>query len=733
MFFFCEYIKRDDISIDIALDVLRISSIYYNRFSVQTEVEYNNTFKKCINELVNSFPDNIELISEFESQCKIMHDINNSFFAATKCAGIWRKNTKKSHALILNLIMFCEMFLSSLSSLVVVNDPKKMKRIFPLFIVSENINIHAEPDIECFRVIDRAFDEVANYTGRIFSYLRTHGPLKLTSCVNKQTLLSMGGYLNEWNVFDSLSRVRDFFRLSSAVFTKLDNNIYSLEVDSFCLYRDYEIARNRLMMRASHLYSEVHEFSNKHFHLNSWVKDHMPSYLNSDGVFSSFHLSELENMSPDDLHEEYGNISLFNWVHAYQCLVELSKEEMSKRFSSTKPIPLQLDRWLIIKSRESWLSFFQRKGIAADAAKKLIDYFTFNSKSHDLNDCPFIPCMDGLCLMPALIANSSVTRSLMSLFGSKKISQASKGRFHEQQFIKRVRDAGIKASPIDAHANYQCDCVILLDDCLIFTELKSNGQPIYYGKYYQQVCNIVGDSSLIHDHNNKFMRSYFQQINRISEHYLNHLDVIIKEFELPSTWQPKGVYKLIVTTTMLGGKYHVDDTYVADKYALSSFFQRIPGVIYQTNENGKMAKNIIDGFECCEGEITIDKFIDYLSSLPSINAVRKNIKKLTYSVRFNEKLVHHPYYDSSAVSLAVTACQGADVASGAGAASDIAQAAGNIHSDFKRGFIRAEVVSYEHLVEQGSMNAAKEKGLVRSEGKDYVVQDGDVVLFRFNV
>ncbi|HCN4607449.1 TPA: hypothetical protein N6V66_000496 [Escherichia coli] len=644
--FFCEYIKRDDISIDIALDVLRISSIYYNRFSVQTEVEYNNTFKKCINELVNSFPDNIELISEFESQCKIMHDINNSFFAATKCAGIWRKNTKKSHALILNLIMFCEMFLSSLSSLVVVNAPKKMKRIFPLFIVSENINIHAEPDIEYFRVIDRAFDEVANYTGRIFSYLRTHGPLKLTSCANKQTLLSMGGYLNEWNVFDSLSRVRDFFRLSSAVFTKLDNNIYSLEVDSFCLYRDYEIARNRLMMRASHLYSEVHEFSNKHFHLNSWVKDHMPSYLNSDGIFSSFHLSELENMSPDDLHEEYGNISLFNWVHAYQCLVELSKEEMSKRFSSTKPIPLQLDRWLIIKSRESWLSFFQRKGIAADAAKKLIDYFTFNSKSHDLNDCPFIPCMDGLCLMPALIANSSVTRSLMSLFGSKKISQASKGRFHEQQFIKQVRDAGIKASPIDAHANYQCDCVILLDDCLIFTELKSNGQPIYYGKYYQQVCNIVGDSSLIHDHNNKFMRSYFQQINRISEHYLNHLDVIIKEFELPSTWQPKGVYKLIVTTTMLGGKYHVDDTYVADKYALSSFFQRKPGVIYQTNENGKMAKNIIDGFECCEGEITIDKFIDYLSSLPSINAVRKNIKKLTYSVRFNEKLVHHPYYDS---------------------------------------------------------------------------------------
>ena len=60
-------------------------------------------------------------------------------------------------------------------------------------------------------------------------------------------------------------------------------------------------------------------------------------------------------------------------------------------------------------------------------------------------------------------------------------------------------------------------------------------------------------------------------------------------------------------------------------------------------------------------------------------------------------------------------------------------AAGKIHSDFERGFIRAEVVAYNDLIACGSLNAAKEKGLVRSEGKEYVMQDGDVVLFRFNV
>jgi len=61
------------------------------------------------------------------------------------------------------------------------------------------------------------------------------------------------------------------------------------------------------------------------------------------------------------------------------------------------------------------------------------------------------------------------------------------------------------------------------------------------------------------------------------------------------------------------------------------------------------------------------------------------------------------------------------------------QAAGKIHTDFERGFIRAEVVAFDDLKACGSMNAAKEKGLVRSEGKEYVMKDGDVVLFRFNV
>ena len=61
------------------------------------------------------------------------------------------------------------------------------------------------------------------------------------------------------------------------------------------------------------------------------------------------------------------------------------------------------------------------------------------------------------------------------------------------------------------------------------------------------------------------------------------------------------------------------------------------------------------------------------------------------------------------------------------------QAAGVIHSDFERGFIRAETVSYDHLMEAGSMARSRELGYYRSEGKEYIVKDGDIMLFRFNV
>ena len=78
-------------------------------------------------------------------------------------------------------------------------------------------------------------------------------------------------------------------------------------------------------------------------------------------------------------------------------------------------------------------------------------------------------------------------------------------------------------------------------------------------------------------------------------------------------------------------------------------------------------------------------------------------------------------------------CSNGAILSPNGSNAKAPQAAGKIHTDFERGFIRAEIVPYETMLELGGYNQAKEHGKVRSEGKDYVMKDGDVVLFRFNV
>ncbi|MCX7594022.1 MAG: redox-regulated ATPase YchF [Fischerella sp.] len=118
-------------------------------------------------------------------------------------------------------------------------------------------------------------------------------------------------------------------------------------------------------------------------------------------------------------------------------------------------------------------------------------------------------------------------------------------------------------------------------------------------------------------------------------------------------------------------------------------------------------------------ELTEEERADFLASLGVKEGGLKSLIRATYTV-----LGLRTYFTSGEKETRAWTIKAGMVAP---------QAAGVIHSDFERGFIRAETVAYDDLVAAGSMAAAKEKGLVRSEGKDYVVKEGDVMLFRFNV
>ena len=118
-------------------------------------------------------------------------------------------------------------------------------------------------------------------------------------------------------------------------------------------------------------------------------------------------------------------------------------------------------------------------------------------------------------------------------------------------------------------------------------------------------------------------------------------------------------------------------------------------------------------------ELPEEEKLDYLASLGATEGGLKSLIKATY-----ELLGLRTYLTTGPQETRAWTIQ---------AGMKAAQAAGVIHTDFERGFIRAETVAFNDLVATGGMQAAKEKGLVRSEGKEYVVQEGDVLLFRFNV
>ncbi|ABG50601.1 GTP-binding protein YchF [Trichodesmium erythraeum IMS101] len=118
-------------------------------------------------------------------------------------------------------------------------------------------------------------------------------------------------------------------------------------------------------------------------------------------------------------------------------------------------------------------------------------------------------------------------------------------------------------------------------------------------------------------------------------------------------------------------------------------------------------------------ELPEEEITDYLKSLGVEEGGLKSLIKATY-----ELLGLHTYFTTGEKETKAWTIKAGTLAP---------QAAGVIHTDFERGFIRAETIAYKDLVTSGSMTTAKEKGLVRSEGKDYLVKEGDIMLFRFNV
>ncbi|MDE1480565.1 hypothetical protein KKJ01_20795 [Xenorhabdus bovienii] len=406
----------NEIDLEPALNVLKISALYYRRFSEQSEQDYTYYFGCCVYQLLQRFPSHSDRILQTEHDCQAIHQAYNNFFRRIRIMNKRHHKSTDGENKLNAFLIFSEINLSIISSLLKNIPSDRLASIFPLVVRMNGLPLSEDVTPDNIKSISMIFDQACSYTSNIFSQLCHISPLNLEHHCSGRAVKNTGDWLKEWDDFDSLNRISDLFRFCNAEINRSDSQNISVEVDECCAYKAYEVARSRFTMRGTNLYYEIQQLLEKNPDFVEQLKPIVPEWINENDFFSIAFFSEMENMSPEDLYIEYGGATIYAWIQAYEMLVALAKQEMEKRFQRLMPGSLQLKEWVIYRTRDEWIHFFAEGGLSWTTAALVTDYFTFDNKALDMNDCPLLPCSDGLCLMPSIVSMSSATRSLLSLF-----------------------------------------------------------------------------------------------------------------------------------------------------------------------------------------------------------------------------------------------------------------------------------------------------------------------------
>ena len=628
----------EEVDFDTALNVLTLSALYYQRFAEQPEADYQRYFGRCVYHLLQRFPHQRARILQKERDCQIIHQAYNAFFRRIRILDKRYQKISGGKNKLNAFLICCEINLSIMLSLLQNIPSARLASIFPMVVRMVGLPLAEEVTAENSKSIDMLFDQVSSYTGYLFRQLRHSHDLDLDYLCAPSAVACAGDWLKEWDDLDSLNRISDLFRFCQAEIKRTGPTHFSLQVDERCASKAWEVARSRLSMRGINLYYAIQRLLSHQPEFIAQLRPEIPAWMSENDIFSVFFFSEMENMPPEDLHIEYGGVPIYAWIHAYEMLVTLAKQEMKARFQRQTPAELRLKEWVIYRTRDEWIQLFAGGGLSWTWAALVTDYFTFDDSAQDMNDCPLLPCGDGLCLLPSIVSMSSAARSLLSLFNAKNLPLGDKGQSHERQFLQRVRKAGIRAAPLSVRQDYDCDCLMMIDDHLLFIELKSNGQPVHFSRYYQTLMNISGDGAGLRK------KSWTQQVTRYTDYYTARLHLVREALQLPADWQPQGVHKLIVTTSMLGDVYHQNGCYVVDKAAFYSFIDRLPGVITDL-KSGQPAPLPYEESRYYQGEITIEKLLGFLNAQPSIAMKHRQVKLRNYEVRCGSMTLSWPFFD----------------------------------------------------------------------------------------
>lgn len=316
------------------------------------------------------------------------------------------------------------------------------------------------------------------------------------------------------------------------------------------------------------------------------------------------------------LEEKINGIELKRWIDAYQLLIDESKKFL-KNYKENKVYSIQ--KFCLSKSRFEWRKLFKQNGFSKEESNIVVEIFTFNKRSLDLVDCPFVEIDDKLIIIPSLTSQVDVSRALASNFLSREINLDFKGQGFEDRTKALFDLNGITNGGLYKKANdteYECDVAFLLDNDIFFVECKAHVQPFTTRQHASHLYKLYKETN---------------QINRIADFYSSNLKYFKEQLNLNDNFFPRNIYRIILTTSMIGSPLFINGVYIIDESSFTMFInRRPPSLKYFDHKKGVYQEYRSGNFDEFNGQLTSRKMINFLNSPSQVEIFRDFYRKKEY-------------------------------------------------------------------------------------------------------
>lgn len=475
---------------------------------------------------------------------------------------------------------------------------------------------------------ERMFNYISNNAGTILNFLLHYKKKRLSKIewdcsIPCEYLIKSAHHFNVYDKVNVLKDLVDYWKYNECKI-KSNEQTVNFKPQNTSDYLANDISLKRFETRREKLNIEIEHLNIGKAVINDQIKELPPKNFISDNERAAYYNCQkyfyLNNMD----HQILG-VQFKEWIRTYSVLDLMANEFINKRVIPFDTSTLNLYKIYPRINQDELTSQLVKYGINKGNVITILDNLTFTSIDTDLFDTPLI-CLDEkeYTIVPSLVARMDITRVMMCNFLKKKTNMDFKGIGFEKQVIKDLTEENIKCCGLYARGaskknnlerEYQCDVAFLLDNDLYLCECKAYSQPTTHRGFYE----LIGKKQDTADN----------QLKEIADFYIENLDIVRRNLNLPDSWFPRKVKKLMIVTPALGSKEKYNDTYFIDYSAFLTFVHRSKPALFNLQRKVKYEFNF---YTVLDGSISSDKMLKFLNSPPQVDMEKKRRRRVTKKI-----------------------------------------------------------------------------------------------------